>query len=162
MPQFDDRLKKAIERGNRRGDAHEQSSRQKALTEEEYKRLHSQYRLALSEHIEACLHRLPQHFPGFQYEAIYGERGWGAACRRDDFAPGGSGKRTNLYSRIELTIRPYSHLHVIELTAKGTVRNKEIFNRSHFEKLTDVDPDDFIELIDQWVIEYAEMFAASR
>ncbi len=71
-----------------------------------------------------------------------------------------SGQRSNQYSRLEMTIRPFSSLYVLELTAKGTIRNREVFNRNHFEKLEDADQDNFIELIDHWVLEYAELFAA--
>ena len=59
-----------------------------------------------------------------------------------------------------MSIRPFSSLCVLELLAKGTIRNKEIFNRTHFEKLADADPETFRELIDVWVLEYAELFAA--
>ena len=48
------------------------------MGEEEVKRLHTQYRLQLAEHIETCMQHLPHHFPGFQRETIYGERGWAA------------------------------------------------------------------------------------
>ena len=161
MPDFESRLKKAIERGERRGDKRAQETRAKELSEAECRRLHTQYRLELSERIEQCVKRLPGHFPGFQFETIYGERGWGAACRRDDFGPRQGGNRTSYYSRLEMTIRPYSSLHVLDLTAKGTVRNKEVFSRNHFEKIDDADPDNFKNLIDLWVLEYAEMFAAA-
>jgi hypothetical protein len=157
---FEDRLQKAIQRGQRRGKAKAREAAAQAMTEEELKRLHSQYRLQLSDHIEKCVERLPNVFPGFRYETIYGERGWGAACSRDDLRLVGGGRRANDYSRIELTVRPYSSLHVLELAAKGTVRNKEVFNRNRFEKLEETDPENFIELIDAWVLEYAEMYAA--
>ena len=57
-------------------------------------------------------------------------------------------------------MRPASSMHVLDLAAKGTIRNKEVFNRNYFEKLEDVDLDKFIELIDVWVLEYAELYAA--
>lgn len=160
MTDFEARLKKAIERGERRGDRRAKEARAKALSEAECRRLHSRYRLELSERIEQCVKRLPNHFPGFQFETIFGERGWGAACRRDDIGPLRGGQRVSYYSRLEMTIRPYSELHVLDLAAKGTIRNKEIFSRNHFEKLDEVDPDNFKHLIDTWVLEYAEMFAA--
>jgi len=81
---FDDRLRKAIERGHKRSEVLAREAAAKAWTEEEYRRLHSQVRLTLSEHIESCLSRLPNYFPGFQYETMYGDRGWGGACFRDD------------------------------------------------------------------------------
>jgi hypothetical protein len=68
--------------------------------------------------------------------------------------------RTNEYSRLEVTIRPYSASHVLDLAAKGTIRNKEIFNRNYYEPLADADAQKFSELIDAWVLEYAELYAA--
>jgi hypothetical protein len=59
-----------------------------------------------------------------------------------------------------LTVRPVSSAHVLELTAKGTIANKEVFNRNYFEKLQDIDLDRFIELVDVWVLEYAELYAS--
>src|SRR5262245_46696926 len=125
---FDDRLKQAIERGQQRADAQANAQQKHAMTEEEFKRLHSQLRLELSEHIESCIGRLPNHFPGFRYETMFGDRGWGAACFRDDLTIA-RGTRSSVYSRLEITVRPYSQtLHVLELTGKGTIRNKEVFN----------------------------------
>jgi hypothetical protein len=60
-----------------------------------------------------------------------------------------------------MTIRPFSSSHVVELTAKGTIRNREIFNRAHFELIHEVDEQTFINLIDVWVLEYAEQYAAA-
>jgi hypothetical protein len=94
-------------------------------------------------------------------ESVVGERGWGAALSRDDLVVQG-GKRTNYYSRLEMAVRPFSNLHVLELAAKGTIRNKEIYNRSHYQLLADVDVTSFTELIDLWVLEYAELFAAKN
>jgi hypothetical protein len=130
------------------------------LSEEELKSLHTKYRLQLSEHIERCVLSLPHHFPGFKRETIYGERGWGVGCSRDDVGRGEGGRAANYYSRLEMTIRPFSSLHVLELVAKGTIRNKEVFSRSHFEKLDDADAETFRELIDVWVLEYAELYAS--
>jgi len=161
MPDFEERLRKAIERGERRGQQHAREAEAKALTAEEYRRLHTNYRLQLSEHIETCIKKLPLHFPGFQVETIYGERGWGAGCRRDDFGRSSDGQRANYLSRLEMTVRPHSSLNLLDLAAKGTIRNKEVFNRNHFEKLDDADPDNFVNLIDVWVLEYAELFAAT-
>ena len=156
---FDDRLRQAIERGQKRGEDAARDAAAKALTEDEYRRLHSQLRLSLSDQIESCIKRLPNFFPGFQYETMYGDRGWGGACFRDDLAFS-RGVRTTTYSRLEVTIRPYSSLHVLDLAAKGTIRNKEAFNRNYFEELATADQQKFHDLIDAWVLEYAEMYAA--
>ena len=155
---FENRLKQAIDRGKKRHEKRTQEAAEAALSEEELKQLHSKYRLQLSEHIESCVKLLPNHFPGFRFETIYGERGWGAACYRDDLKIT-AGKRDNVYSRLEMTIRPFSSYHVIDLAAKGAILNKEAFNRNHFEKIVDVEPSTFIDLIDAWVAEYAELYA---
>ena len=158
---FESRLQKAIERGERRTEEKEKAARAKRLNEEELKSLHSKYRLQFSEHIESCVQKIASHFPGFQFETIYGDRGWGGACSRDDLKIV-RGRRDNNYSRLEMTIRPFSSYHVVDLAAKGTIQNKEVYNRNHFEKLEDVDPDTFIDLIDVWVLEYAELYAAAK
>ncbi len=159
MTGFEERLSKAVERGHKRNVERQQAEKQKTLNEEQLKNLHTKYRLEFSERIEECVGQVPNHFPGFQVETIYGDRGWGAACSRDDVGPGSGGKRANFYSRLEMSIRPYSSLHVVELAAKGTIRNKEAFNREHFELINDVDTDTFLNLIDVWVLEYAELYA---
>jgi hypothetical protein len=156
---FDDRLKQAIERGHQRSETLARQAAAKALTEEEYRRLHSKLRLSLSEHIESCLKRLPNYFPGFQYETMYGDRGWGGACFRDDLVLTRGARGTN-YSRLEVTIRPYSSVHVLDLAAKGTIRNREAFNRNYFEELATADEAKFGDLIDAWVLEYAEQYSA--
>ena len=156
---FQKRLEKAIERGERTGSTRQQAEAEQAISEQELARLHSQYRLSLSERIEACLKQLADHFPGFRFETIYGDRGWGAAVSRDDIVIR-SGRRTNYFSRLEMSIRPPSSYHVLDLTAKATVRNKELFNRSHYQRLTEADLTTFHEMIDLWVLEYAELYAA--
>jgi hypothetical protein len=158
---FKQRLEKAVERGQRTGDARLRAKAEQALGEEELKRLHSQFRLELSERIENCLRQLPTHFPGFRYESMVGDRGWGAAVSRDDLDLD-AGRRNNYFSRLEVTVRPFSSLHVLELTAKGTVRNKEIFNRTHFQLLTEADIAAYDDLVDHWVIEFAELYAARQ
>ena len=73
---FQERLERAIERGQRLGNARAEEEAQRALTEKELQRLHSQARLQLSEHIERCLHQLADRFPGFRFETIVDPRGW--------------------------------------------------------------------------------------
>jgi len=160
MKDFERRLKKAIERGQRAGDAQARAEAEKVLSEKELRRLHTQYRLELSEHIESCLKKLLRHFPGFEFGTVVSDRGWGAAVSRDDVELGSGRKRTNYYSRLEMLIRPPNEYHVLDLAAKGTIRNKEVFNRNHFQRLADADPASFTEMIDLWVLEYAELYAA--
>jgi hypothetical protein len=59
-----------------------------------------------------------------------------------------------------VTVRPLSSVLVVDLAAKGTIRNKEAFVRNYYERIADTDVEKFIQLIDAWVLEYAEMFAA--
>ncbi len=162
MNDFERRLRKAVERGHRTSDARARAEAEKAMSEAELRRLHTQYRLELSEHIEACLRKLPQHFPGFQFETVVSDRGWGAAVSRDDIEVSPQRKKTNFYSRLEMVIRPASKYHVLDLAAKGTIRNKEVFNRNHFDPLSEVDLSTFTDLVDLWVLEYAELYAMKR
>ena len=159
---FQHRLEKAIERGHRAGSARAKAKAKKAITEKELGRLHSQFRLALSERLEACLRELADHFPGFRFETIVDERGWGAGISRDDIRVHRGLPRTSYFSRLEMVIRPFSSYHVLDLAAKATIRNKELFNRSHFQRLTEVDLTSFHEMIDLWVLEYAELYAAKQ
>jgi len=156
---FESRLESAISRGKKRADWKASQERQKELSEEELRRLHTSFRLSLSERIEVAVQRVADHFPGFQQESLYGEVGWGSACFRDDLRID-AGRRTNQYSRLEMVIRPYSDLHVLDLKGKGTVMNRELFNRSFYVPVAEVDIEEFEQLIDTWAIEYAEMYAA--
>ena len=109
----------------------------------------------------ACLGQLADSFPGFRYATVLGEEGWGGAVRRDDTEI--SGRRRNEYfSRLQLVVRPYSQYRVLDLSAKGTVRNKEVLTRTNFQKLDDADLDIFLELVELWVLEYAELYASTN
>ncbi len=160
MTDFQKRLEKAIERGHRTSHVRAEAEAQKALSEQELRRLHTQYRLELSEHIEKCLREVPQHLPGFRFEPVVSERGWGAAVSRDDVDVGRGRRPTTLFSRLELLVRPVSEYFVLELAAKGTVRNKELFNRSQYQRLAEADLASFTGLVDLWILEFAEQYAA--
>jgi len=155
---FKERLHRATERGQQSKDDRAAEAAAKAMGEEECRRLHSQHRRELTDHIESCLQKLADNFPGFNFEIIVDEKGWGAAIRRDDLSLN-AGKRDNLFSRLTLTISPYSDYHVLDLIAKGAVRNKESFSRNHYELLKDADLDSFRQMIEQWTLDYAEQYA---
>ena len=110
----------------------------------------------LSEHIETCLTKLADHFPGFQFETLVSDEGWGARITRDDID---IRERKNVYSRVKILVRPFTDAHIIAIAAKATIRNREVLNRSHFQFLSQHDTTSFCELIDLWVLEYAEKFA---
>ncbi len=156
---FEKRLERAIERGQHQGDAQAREEAERRMGESELKQLHTQYQLNLSEHIENCLRKLADHFPGFRFNTATDERGWGATITRDDLNVAG-GRRVNNFSRLEVVISPFSTVHILELRAKGTINNKESFRRTRYQKLTEADPESFQELIDLWVLEYAELYAS--
>ncbi|MFO0065208.1 MAG: hypothetical protein ACK523_04535, partial [Pirellulaceae bacterium] len=105
MSDFEERLRQAIERGNQKG---KEAGRDEALRREELerlRRLHTQYRLELSEQIEKVVRSLADYVPGFRYETVFGEGGWGAACFRDTLRMQAGGRRSE-YSRLEIAGRP--------------------------------------------------------
>ena len=156
---FQSRFESAIQRGQKRRDHSESEARKKELSDEELKRLHTSFRLSLSERIEVKIQAIIDAFPGFRQEALFGEVGWGTACYRDDLQLE-SGRRNNQYSRFEMVIRPFSDLKVLDLKGKGTVKNRELFNRTLFRNIAEVEVSEFEEIIDAWTIEYAEQYAA--
>jgi hypothetical protein len=156
---FESRLESAISRGQRHADVKATQQRKSELSADELRRLHTSCRLSLSDRIETAINRVADHFPGFQIESLFGEVGWGSACFRDDLRII-SGQRTNQYSRLEMVIRPHTDLNVLDLKGKGTVMNRELFNRSHYVAVGEVEVEDFEQMIDVWAIEYAEVYAA--
>ena len=155
---FQERLRAAVDRGKRRAEAKADAARAAEMSEEDKRRMHTQYRLELSELIERSVNGIADHFPGFRIEGIFGADGWGTACYRDDLSIV-RGRRENKYSRLEMMIRPYSDLGVLDLKAKGTVANGEVFNRAHYAAINEVDLDEFKHLIQTWAVQYAEMYA---
>ncbi|TWU30127.1 hypothetical protein [Bythopirellula polymerisocia] len=155
---FKERLQKATERGQQARDEKARAEAAKAMSEEECRRIHSGYRLELTDHIESCLKQLADQFPGFSFSPVADDKGWGAALSRDDLSLSG-GKRDNLFSRITITVAPHNQYHVLSIEARGAIRNKESFTRSHYQLLKDVDLDHFRQLIEHWVLEYAEQYA---
>ena len=156
---FDERLQRAIQRGKRTRNEKNKEADAVRMSEEEIKNLHSKYRLELSEHIENNLKQLSEQFPGFDYQTVFGEDGWGGKISRDDVNLGEDRSSKNLYSRFEMVIRPYSDSHIVELVGKATIRNKELFNRTNYHFLHELDEVTFRELIDLWVLDFAEQYA---
>ena len=161
MDEFDLQIEKAVARGQRERKLKSTRAANKAMSEEELRRLHNEYRLELSEYIEQGLSRLPKYLPGFICQTVVDDRGWGSSCSRDDAGVASDHTRTNFFSRLEIVVRPFGTHHVLDISAKGTVRNKEIYNRNHYRSLAEVDLVDFKSFVDLWVPQYAEKFAAS-
>jgi hypothetical protein len=162
MTDFDEQLKRAIQRGKvARSERAEQREEQQSQSDAA-RRKHQDARLALAEYIERALRKLVDHFPGFSYETIFGDRGWGGAIFRDDVSRrrGPANKEDAAsYSRLELVVRPPGPYQVVDLLGKATVRNKELFARNIFEPIDTLDLSKFRQTIDLWVLEFAEKFS---
>lgn len=157
---FSERLKRATQRGHSARAEKELEAAADAMSEEEQRRRHSQQRLLLTDHIEMRLKELCDNLPGFKFSSIVEERGWGSAITRDDLIVT-RGKRANYYSRLQLLVSSFNEYHVTDCTAKGAIRNKESFTRTHHKPIVEFDEDDFKELIDRWVLDYAEQYAGA-
>jgi hypothetical protein len=160
MSDFEDRLQKAIQRGQQARVAGDASQEADAATEEEMRLKHSQFRNELSEHIENCLRKLCDHFPGFDYSTVLNEKGWGARISRDDIKLG-RGTAKNEYSRLEVLVRPFNDTLIVEISTKGTIRNRESLNRSNFKFLKDATGDMLKQIVDGIVLEFAEQYSAN-
>ncbi len=160
MTEFEEQLKKAIERGQRINDARQAEEKQAQMSADQLKIRHNEFRLKLSERIERTLQSLVQQLPGFEYENIYGSRGWGGAVSRDELVIAG-GQRSNAYSRLEVTVKPLREMNIVDIGAKGTVKNREVFTRQHYRTIEQVDLDEFLETIDRWVLEFAQLYMAA-
>lgn len=157
---FEKRLERAIVRGEQTRENRAKTDAEKALTDDQFRALHSKFRLDTSEYIEKNVQSLADHFPGFRFQSVVDEDGWGGKISRDDLNLARGRGPNSQYSRLEILVKPYSPLHVIELTVKASIRNKEVFNRMRYQMLTQFDQQIFNDLIDQWVLEYAEQYAA--
>lgn len=157
--EFQQRLDRAIQRGRHAKEQRGEEAAARQLTEEELRGLHSRARLELVEHIDNCLRSISDRFPGFTFTTIANDDGWGARISRDDVQLKSGASRT-AYSRLEMLVRPFHKAQIVELVVKGTIRNSEALNRSHFQRLEQVDVSSFTEQVDLWILEYAEQFAA--
>jgi hypothetical protein len=157
---FDKRLERAISRGESARSSKQRAQSDRELTDEQFHSEHTHCRLELSEQIEAGLRKLADYFPGFRFETIVSEDGWGARVSRDDIALGHGRSTGTEYSRMEIIVRPFSAAHIIEVVGKGTIRNKELFHRTNFQFLNQIDLQSLRNVIDLWMLEYAETYAA--
>lgn len=157
---FDDQLKKAISRGQQQGSDRREHEEQETLSADALKNRHNEFRLKLSEHVENAVRKLEEHFPGFRFETLYGDRGWGGAVSRDDITRGKTGRSGSFYSRLEVTVRPLSEFNVLNITGKGTIHNKEVFSWNFFKEIPEVSLEEFKEKVDSWILVYAEKFAS--
>ena len=158
---FEEQLKKAIERGQKTNSHRQKEVEQEKLSVEGLRRKHTSFRLSISERIEETLTSLSNQIPGFEYENIYGEKGWGGAVWRDELSIV-QGRRTNIYTRLEMTVKPLTELGIVNLAAKGTVKNREVFARKHHREIEEAEVDEFIKQVDRWVLEFAQLYTAAN
>ena len=157
---FEDQLEKAIQRGQQRNLKREQDRKQRSLDAVDIKQRHSEFRLRLSDHIESTLKQLAERFPGFDYEIIYGTKGWGGAIHRTDLTRGPDGRAGSFFSRLELSVRPLNDYHVVNIAGKGTIADKELFSWNHFEDIAEAKIETFEQKLSDWMIQFAEQFAS--
>lgn len=157
---FEDQLEKAIQRGQQRNVKRQEEVKKASLSAEELKRRHNEFRLTLSEHIEKSLKRLEEHFPGFDFEIIYGSKGWGGAIYRNDLTMGTDGRAGSFFSRLEITVKGLNEYNVVNIAGKGTISDKEMFSWNHFKDIDVAVMEDFEEKINSWIVAFAEQFAA--
>ena len=160
MSEFEERLRAAAARGSQKSNSREELAASKKASQDRLRGLHTKLRLQLSERIDLVVKKLIDQFPGFRFESVFGEIGWGAACTRDDLRLT-AGRRETRYSRFEMAVRPVNEFLVLDLHAKGTVGNKEVLLRNFYQPLADVDPVKFQHLIEEWALSFAELYAAS-
>lgn len=158
---FGERLQRAVDRGKQRRLAADRQQELAQLTEEESKALHAQARVNLADHLEACLQRVADQFPGFEVLSVLSPEGFGGKITRDDLNRRGR-ELAHQYSHLEVIIRSYSPARILEIVCRGAIANKEVLQRSYYQPLQQLDLDVFESQIDQWVLEYAEKYAASR
>jgi hypothetical protein len=159
---FHERLQKAVQRGEQQRTATAREHASQQLTEEESRALHAQSRAELSDHLESCLNHLADTFPGFEFQTVLSGDGYGAKVRRDDLRSRGGRAMAHEYSHLELLVRSYSSTRILEVVGRGAIANKEVLNRSAYQFLNQLDLDSLRQQVDQWVLEYAERFAAVR
>lgn len=161
MSDFEKKLKNAIDRGIKRGQyASDEAAREKANLER-LKTMHTSLRLSLSEYIETVVRKLSDYLPGFRFETVFGDNGWGAACWSDQLSLS-RGARSSNYSRFELAIKPHNEYNVLDLKARGTISNRELLTRSFYAPLDEVDEEHFKHLIDSWALSFAELYSAKQ
>lgn len=159
---FGDRLDRAIQRGERIRTRRDQDDRASTLSAEELKSRHSAAKIELSEYVEQCLKAVVDRFPGFEHTPVYSEDGWGGRVQRLDLALSKPGASKEEFSRLELLVKPLSELPILSLAGKGTIRDKEVFARTNYQRLEELDLDSYRETVDLWVLEYAERYTASQ
>ena len=73
------------------------------------------------------------------------------------------GHRENFFSRLEMSDPP---LFVVPRVGADGQRDDSQTRKSstaaHYQRLTEADPTTFREMIDQWILEFAELYAAKN
>ena len=156
MMDFEKRLERAISR-RRNGADFETTRRNRSAAYRRAisQRAHARCRLELSEQIEAGLRKLADYFPVFASTRSSATMA-GAPGSAGTISPWGLGGHPGLNIAGWKSLFGPLAAHIIELVGKGTIRNKELFHRNHFQFLTQVIVQSLRDMCDLWVLEYAE------
>ena len=59
-----------------------------------------------------------------------------------------------------MLVKPFTETHILEISTKGTIRNKEALNRSQYRFLNEANESELIEIVDNLVVSFAELYSA--
>ena len=80
--------------------------------------------------------------------------------KRQDIDRGPDGRAGSFFTRVEITVRPQNEFNVVNIAGKGTIRDKEIFSWNYFEEIEHAKQETFETMLDKWILQFAETFAA--
>lgn len=162
MPGFRDRLRKAMRAGADAQAEREADERHARQHEHKLRGLYDRYEDQLCDHIQSCLKELCGEWPGFRLGPAGMQKGRGYAISRDDRGRSPGGRVDRRYSRLEIAVRPYSRHQFLEVLAKGTVRNKEVFRRGDDDRVETADSGLLKKFIERVVLEFARRYAEGQ
>ena len=78
--EFEDKLQRAIQRGQERTSARANAQKKVEASKEDIRNRHNEFRLNLSDHIEACLKKVGTAFSGLRLRNDLRHKGLGGSC----------------------------------------------------------------------------------
>jgi hypothetical protein len=159
MTDFRSRIQRAVNSGKGADRGRAAEKREARQAGRKIRELHENFDGELRPHIHTCLEELNREFPAFDMQEVYNEKGRGYALARDDAIRGGSERRDRYYSRLEIYVHHFKDHGYLEVSAKGSIRNKEKYERSEDDRLETLEIDLFKRFVERVVVEYAHDFA---
>ena len=158
MADFRKRLQRAVRAGQTADRQRTDEERQNREKNRALRALHERYEAGIRDRIGDCLRDLIEEFPGFDLQDVYHDKGRGYAILRDDSLKRG-GASDRYYSRLEIYVHHFKEHGFLEVTAKGSIRNREKFHRTEDDRLEDLDAELFSKFIERLVLQYARDYA---